>query len=89
MIENIKANEQKLEEIYQIVKSQQAAATRAKWLRLFKWIIILVVVYYVAQNPTVILEKVTETVMPGIMENMKTMMTDDLMKQVQDVLPKQ
>lgn len=85
-------NEQKLEEIYQIVKWQQAAATRAKWFRLLKWIIILGWVYYISQNPWIILSTVTDMVMPTVMENMKTMMAEDsagIMEQVKDMLPKQ
>jgi len=89
MIENIMTNEQKLDEIYQIVKAQQSAATRAKWFRLLKWIILLGIAYFIAKNPGLFLDKITELVMPTIMENMKTMMTEDLMKQVQDAFPKQ
>jgi len=89
MIENMMTNEQKLDEIYQIVKAQQSAATRAKWFRLLKWIILLGIAYFIAKNPGLFLDKITELVMPTIMENMKTMMTEDLMKQVQDAFPKQ
>ncbi|MFZ2255411.1 MAG: hypothetical protein WAW59_04560 [Patescibacteria group bacterium] len=89
MIENIMTNEQKLDEIYQIIKAQESRATRAKWFRLLKWIILLGLAYFIAKNPGLFLDKITELVMPTIMENMKTMMTEDLMKQVQDAFPKQ
>lgn len=51
MIEDIMTNEQKLDEIYQIIKAQESRAIRARWFRLFKWIIILALVYYISQNP--------------------------------------
>jgi hypothetical protein len=74
MIENIMTNEQKLDEIYQIVKAQQSAATRAKWFRLSKWIAILLLAYYISQNPGVFFDKLTDLLMPAVMDNMESQM---------------
>ena len=75
MIENIKTNEQKLDEIYHIIKDQESRAMRAKWLRLLKWVIILVIVYYVSQNPEVVLSKITDLIIPMVMDNMQEQMS--------------
>lgn len=89
MIEDIQTNEQKLDAIYRIVKAQESRATRAKWFRLLKWIIILAIAYFVAQNPTFLLEKMTEYIMPAVMENMQQQMTGSggLLDQVQGMIP--
>jgi hypothetical protein len=92
MLENIMTNEQKLDEIYQILKAQQSAATRARWFRIIKWIIILGLMYLVATNPGILLEKITELIMPAVMDNMKTMMEQDsanILEQFKDIIPKQ
>lgn len=83
-------NEQKLDEIYQIVKAQQSAATRAKWFRLFKWIVILLIAYYISQNPGVFFDKITDLVMPAVMSNMEQQMTGSwgMLEQIQDMLPR-
>jgi hypothetical protein len=92
MSPNPMTNEQKLDEIYQILKAQQSAATRAKWFRLLKWAILLGLTYFIATNPGFFIEKITEMIMPTVMDNMKTMMTEDtagIMDQLKDILPKQ
>lgn len=71
MTEIIQTNEQKLDEIYHIIKAQESRAARARWYRLVKWVIILVIVYYVAQNPGVVLSKLTDLIMPAVMDNMQ------------------
>lgn len=75
MIENIMTNEQKLDEIYQIIKTQESRATRAKWFRLLKWVAILALAYYISQNPGVFFDKITDLVMPAVMNNMEQQMT--------------
>jgi hypothetical protein len=85
-------NEQKLDEIYQIVKAQESRIKRAGWMRLVRIILILAIAYFVFTNPGLIISKITEIMMPAIMENMKTALENDtgwIMKQIQDILPKQ
>lgn len=82
-------NEQKLDEIYLYIRRQESREMRAKIYRTLYIFAIIGVVYYVSQHPDIIMKRVTDVVMPSVMENMKTIMTDDLMKQVQDAMPKQ
>lgn len=90
MTQNIMTNEQKLDEIYHIIKNQQAAATRAKWFRILKWCIILSVVYLISQNPELLIGTMTDLIMPTVMDNMKVMMERDsakIMEQFKDIIP--
>lgn len=89
---NMLTNEQKLDEIYQIVKAQESRIKRARWMRLLRIILIVAIAYFVLTNPGLIISKITEIMMPAIMENMKTTLENDtgwIMKQIQDILPKQ
>lgn len=82
MLEDIQTNEQKLDAIYRIVQAQESRMTRARWYRLLKWIILLSIAYFIAQNPTFLIEKMTEFIMPSIMDNMKTMLGGDTFKEL-------
>lgn len=87
-------NEQKLDEIYTIIKAQEARTKRAALFRFLKWTIILALVYTASQNPDLILKKVTEYVMPSVMENMSqnmpsvmdNMADPELIKKIQESL---
>lgn len=85
-------NEQKLDEIYQIIKEQEARASRGRLFRILKWIFILGLIVVISQNPGIILNWITDLVMPTVMDNMKTMLEEDsasIMQQFKDILPKQ
>ena len=87
-------NEQKLDEIYTIIKTQEARTRRAALLRILKWTIILAIVFIASQNPDLILKKVTEYIMPSVMENMSqnmpsvmdNMADPELIKKIQESL---
>jgi len=92
MLEHIMTNEQKLEEIYQILKAQEARLARARLFRILKWMFIFVVVFIIIKNPSIILNSLTELIMPVIMDNMKTMMEQDsanIMQQFKNLIPQQ
>lgn len=67
-------NEQKLDEIYQYIRKQQWRELRAKVYRVFYIFAIIGIAYYVSQNPGIVMKKVTDLVMPAIMENMESQM---------------
>jgi len=83
-------NEQKLEEVYQIITKQESRRKTAMVMRFFKWIIIFGFLYLIATNPEAIMGKVTEMIKPlilstasGMIESQKT----ELEKALQDMLP--
>ncbi len=84
-------NEQKLDYIYNTIKAQEARNTRARWFHLLKWLVIFLLMYFVATNPTFILDKVTAIMRPFIIENVKSMtdktksnFLDDIKKVLQE-----
>lgn len=83
--------EQKLDEIYSILKHQETRRKVGIWYRIFKWVIVMGIVWFIAANPTFLITKLTDIMMPIITENMKTMMEDKqstLMESVKNMLPK-
>lgn len=83
-------NEQKLDEIYHIVKTQERHRLQASVARIAKWVIILSIVGFVASNPKFIIERVTEYVKPIVMEQVETMtkdLNDKLMQSAKDLVP--
>jgi len=91
MLEQIMTNEQKLDEIYQIVKDQESRRQRAAIFRFIKWLIIFIAVYFIVKNPGVFIDKLMDILMPLVFENMKTSLTDEssgIMKQFQELIPR-
>ncbi len=70
------SNEQKLDEIYSILKQQESRNSRARWFRLLKWSVIILGVYIVTSNPGFFLDKLVKIIQPIIMDNVKTMMNE-------------
>ncbi len=84
-------SEQKLDEIYNIVKSQQSARSRSYWYRIIKWMIIFAIAYFTLSNPGYVTGKIMEYVGPIMVEQMKGIMAtqkDGLLKQMKDLIPK-
>lgn len=73
---NSLSNEQKLDEIYSILKEQESRNNRARWFRLLKWGIIILGLYFVTSNPGFFLDRFVKIVQPIIMDNVKTMMNE-------------
>ncbi len=80
-MDNNLTNEQKLDEVYALVKRMEHRYMMASFGRIIKWIIILGIVGFVASNPKLIVENITEYVKPIIMDQVKTM-TEDLNNQL-------
>ncbi len=70
-------NEQKLDEVYTIIKLQESRAMRARWFNAIKWIIILGITYFIATNPIFIIEKVTTIMRPLIIANIKNLVDEE------------
>jgi hypothetical protein len=70
------SNEQKLDEIYSILKQQESRSNRARWFRLLKWGVIILALYFVTSNPGFFLDRFMKIVQPIIMDNVKTMMNE-------------
>lgn len=78
-------NEQKLEEIYRIIKAQESRRQMSQWVRIFKWGVIMVFVYIVATHPEAVSQRVTEVLKPiilstasGMIESQKEQLQNSL-----------
>lgn len=83
-------NEQKLDEIYHIIKASERHRLQASVARIAKWVIILSIVGFVVSNPDVVIKKMTEIIQPIVMDQVKTMMEsnqDSIMNSLKDMLP--
>jgi hypothetical protein len=83
-------SEQKLDEIYSMLKSNQARTSRAFWYRTLKWLIILGIGYFTLTHPGYVTSKMTEYIQPIIVEQMKGIMSDKkdgLMDQIKKMMP--
>ncbi len=83
-------NEQKLEQIYQILLDNESRRKSAMWLRITKWLIIAGLIYVVVTNPQDIMTRVTEVIKPIILSTASGMIAGqkaELMKSLQDILP--
>jgi hypothetical protein len=82
--------EQKLDEIYDMLKSNQARSNRAFWYRTIKWLIILGIGYFTLTHPAYVTGKVTEYLQPIIVEQIRGIMSekkDWLMDQIKKMMP--
>ena len=70
------SNEQKLDEIYTILRRQESQRKRAIFYRVFKWLIILSLFLFIATNPVFLVQKITTFLTPLIAENMKATLQD-------------
>lgn len=89
MANHLLSNEQKLDAIYQILQDQEARHRRKKWFHIFKWSFFAFIIYFIATNPALILDKVTAALRPFIVENVKNMMDyekNDLFQEMKKVL---
>jgi hypothetical protein len=83
-------NEQKLEEIYQIVTAAESRRKSMMWLRIGKWLIILSLVYLVYSNPQAIMGRVTDIIKPMVLSTASGMIETqkaELSKSLKDLLP--
>lgn len=84
-------NEQKLDEIYQIVRTQERRRMQASLGRIIKWIIILWVVGFIYSQPELVIQKITDTLAPIILDQVNVIMEENkanLMKSMEDILPR-
>lgn len=83
-------NEQKLDEIYTIIRANERRRMQASIGRIVKWVIILGIVGFIASNPEVFIKKLTEIIQPIVMSQVQDMMStnkDALMESVKDMIP--
>ena len=81
---------EKVDTIYTILTQWEARRKRAAWYRVFKWIIILMVVYLIATRPDMIMWRITETLKPLILSTASGMISTqkaELSKALKDLLP--
>lgn len=55
-------NEQKLDEIYDMLRQQQSRTSRAFWYRILKWCLILGAAYFTLTHPGYVTGKIMEYV---------------------------
>ena len=82
-------NEQKLEEIYQIITADESRRKSLMWLGIIKWMIIIALVTYVAMNPEKVLQQITERIQPLVLETASGLVTkqkEDLKKSIEEIL---
>ncbi len=85
-------NEQKLDEIYTIIRANERRRMQASIGRIVKWVMIIGFVSFVASNPEIFVKKLTEIIQPIVMSQVEDMMTtnkDALMESMKDMLPKE
>ncbi len=90
------SNEQKLTYIYYTLKDQESRRKRAIWYRLFKWMIVLGIVYVIVMYPGYIFTKISELLRPIIVEQAQTILDDNrnsitkslnsLMKNIKEII---
>lgn len=88
-MKEILTNEQKLDEIYTILRRQESQRKRAIFYRVFKWIIIFSLFLFIATNPVFLVEKITTFLTPLIAENMKATLQDQkngILEMMKDVV---
>jgi hypothetical protein len=71
------SNEQKLTYIYHALKDQEARRKRAMVYRLFKWLILVVIVYLLVTYPAQIFGKISELIRPVIIEQSQTLLEEN------------
>ena len=89
-MKEVLTNEQKLDEIYTILKHQESQRKRAVLYRMLKWVIIFSTLFFVATNPVLVTEKITTFLAPIIAENMKATLQNQkngLLDMMKDILP--
>jgi hypothetical protein len=90
MNNNQLTNEQKLDEVYTILRAMERRRMMDSLGRILKWVIILGIAGFVLSNPRLIVERITEYVKPIVMEQVETMtkeLNDKLMQSAKDMLP--
>ncbi len=70
-MKEILTNEQKLDEIYTILKRQESQRKRSALYRVIKWTLIFSLFLFIVTNPIFVVEKFTTFITPIIAENMK------------------
>jgi predicted tellurium resistance membrane protein TerC len=86
------SNEQKLDEIYDMLRTQENARRRALWWGLFRRAVFYGLIIFIATNPTFFIEKAMEIMKPMISKTIDEMMTsqkDTLMKNIKEMMPAQ
>lgn len=79
-------NEEKLNEIYDIVTRQESRLRRAAFFRFLKYLIILTALIYIVMNPDKTIGKFLETMRPYLMDQVNAILSDQkeaLMKDIQ------
>lgn len=83
-------NEQKLEQIYQILLDNESRRISTMWLRITKWIIIACLIYVVITNPQGIMTRVSDIIRPIVLSTAHDMIEGqkaELMKSLKEALP--
>lgn len=83
-------NEQKIDEIYSLLKSQQRVQSRAFWYRIFKWCLILGVGYFTLSNPGYVAGKLMDYISPIVTQQVESIVANKkngLIDQVKKIIP--
>ena len=83
-------NEQKLEQIYQIVSDAESRRKSLMWFRIIKWLILIALIALIAMNREYVTTRVIEVVKPFVLSTASGMIAnqkEELMKSLQSALP--
>ena len=83
-------SEEKIDAVYTMLKDNQARSSRIFWYKIFKWAIILGIAYFTLTHPGYVAGKITEYIQPIVIEQMKTIMTnekDGFLDQLKKIMP--
>jgi hypothetical protein len=78
-------SQEKLDEIYRILTASESRRRAAVWYRVLKWLVIIVVVFAIANNPGYIVGRFTDIIFPIVSKQMKSVIEENksgLMEQV-------
>jgi hypothetical protein len=71
------SNEQKLTYIYHTLKDQESRRKRTMVYRLFKWLILVGIVYLIVTYPAQIFGKISELIRPVIMDQAQSVLDEN------------
>ncbi len=76
MSDILMTNEQKLDEMHEILIRQEKRRRSAMWFKFFKWLIIAGVVYFTYTHPDAIMGRLTEVLKPMVLSTASGIIND-------------
>ena len=83
-------NEQKIDEIYDMMRSERSSRSRGFWYRILKWLAILGIAYFTISNPGYVTGKIMGYLWPIVAEQVDTIVSNKknwLIESVKKILP--